>query len=125
MQENFEMRLSLKWLIPLFILSVAAPPMLFAQDTLPRFTSVDPASGKVGALITVTGENIGKNVIAKVSFTDGQNDIEGQASDQTDTTLKVKIPATAKVGVRYKLMILTRGKEPKLIEQPVRVEIEE
>jgi hypothetical protein len=125
MQENFEMRLSLKWLIPLFILSVAAPPMLFAQDTLPRFTSVDPASGKVGTVITVTGENIGKNVIAKVYFTDGQNDIEVQASDQTDTTLKVKIPDKAKVGVRYKLMILTRGKDPKLIEQPVRVEVEE
>jgi len=27
--------------------------------------------------------------------------------------------------VRYRLMILTRGKEPKLIEQPVRVEVEE
>jgi hypothetical protein len=39
--------------------------------------------------------------------------------------LKVKIPATAKVGVRYKLMILTRGKDPKLIEQPVRIEVEE
>jgi hypothetical protein len=125
MQENFEMRLSLKWLIPLFILSVAAPPMLFAQDTLPRFTSVDPASGKVGTVITVTGENIGKSVVAKLYFTDGQSDIEVQASDQTETTLKVKIPDKAKVGVRYKLMILTRGKEPKLIEQPVRIEVEE
>ena len=125
MQENFEMRLSLKWLIPLFILSVAAPPMLFAQDTLPRFTSVDPASGKFGTVITVTGENIGKSVVAKLYFTDGQSDIEVQASDQTETTLKVKIPDKAKVGVRYKLMILTRGKEPKLIEQPVRIEVEE
>ncbi len=119
------MRLSLKWLIPLFILSVAAPPMLFAQDALPRFISVDPAAGKVGTVITVTGENIGKNVVAKVYFTDGQNDIEVPTTDHAETTLKVKIPDKAKVGVRYKLMILTRGKDPKLIEQPVRVEVEE
>ena len=118
------MRLSLKWLIPLFLLSVAAPPMLLAQEILPRITSVDPTSGKVGDVITVTGENIGKNVVAKLYFTDGQNDIEAVTSDQTDTTLKAKIPEKAKVGVRYKLMILTRGKEPKLIEQPVRVEVE-
>jgi len=64
-------------------------------------------------------------VVAKLYFTDGQSDIEVQASDQTETTLKVKIPDKAKVGVRYKLMILTRGKEPKLIEQPVRIEVEE
>jgi hypothetical protein len=37
----------------------------------------------------------------------------------------VTIPAKAKVGVRYRLMILTKGKEPKLIEQPVRIEVEE
>ena len=119
------MRLSLKWLIPLFLLSVAAPPILFAQENLPRFTAVDPTSGKVGTEITVTGENIGKSVVAKVYFTDGQNDIEVAAVDQTDTSLKVTIPAKAKVGIRYRLMILTRGKEPKLIEQPVRVEVTE
>jgi len=119
------MRLSLKWLIPLFILSVAAPPLLFSQETLPRFTAVDPTAGKVGTLITVTGENIGTNIVAKVYFTDGQNDIEVLATDHTSTSLKVKIPDRAKVGVRYKLMILTRGKDPKLIEQPVRVEVQE
>ena len=123
MQENFEMRLSLKWLIPLFILCVAAPPILLAQETLPRFISVDPAAGKAGTEITVTGENIGKNMVAKVYFTDGQNDIEVPATDQTETTLKIKIPEKAKLGVRYRLMILTRGKDPKLIEQPVRVEV--
>jgi hypothetical protein len=60
-----------------------------------------------------------------VYFTDGQNDIAVPVTDQTDTALKVAIPAKAKVGERYRLMILTRGKEPKLIEQPVRVEVEE
>jgi hypothetical protein len=125
MQEDYEMRLSLKWLMPLFLLMVAAPPMLLAQEALPRFTSVDPTSGKIGTVITVTGENMGKTLVDKVYFTDGQNDIAVPVTDQADTTLKVVIPAKAKVGVRYRLMILTKGKEPKLIEQPVRVEVEE
>jgi hypothetical protein len=64
-------------------------------------------------------------VVDKVYFTDGQNDIAVPVTDQADTSLKVAIPAKAKVGVRYRLMILTKGKEPKLIEQPVRVEVEE
>jgi hypothetical protein len=119
------MRLSLKWLMPLLLLMVAAPPMLLAQEVLPRFSSVDPTSGKIGTVITVTGENIGKNVVDKVYFTDGQNDIAVVITDQADTTLKVAIPAKAKVGERYRLMILTKGKEPKLIEQPVRVEVVE
>jgi len=119
------MRLSLKWLMPLFLLMVATPPILSAQEALPRFTSVDPTSGKIGTVITITGENIGKALVDKVYFTDGQNDIAVPVTDQTDTTLKVAIPAKAKVGERYRLMILTKGKEPKLIEQPVRVEVEE
>ncbi len=45
--------------------------------------------------------------------------------EQTSTTLKSVIPNGAKPGIRYRLMILTRGKEPKLIEQPVRFEVEE
>jgi len=36
----------------------------------------------------------------------------------------VKIPATTKPG-RLALMVLTTGKVPKLIEQPVKVTIEE
>jgi hypothetical protein len=99
--------------------------MLLAQDALPRFTAVDPTSGKIGAVVTVTGENIGKALVDKVYFTDGQNDIVVPTTDQTDTSLKVTIPAKAKAGVRYRLMILTKGKEPKLIEQPVRIEVEE
>ena len=82
-------------------------------------------SGKVGTDIVVTGENLGKALVAELYLTDGKNDIKLVLSEQTDTTLKTKIPASAKVGERYKLMILTKGKEPKLIEQPVRFEVEE
>ncbi|MBI4890763.1 MAG: IPT/TIG domain-containing protein [Acidobacteria bacterium] len=110
-------------LVALMVGAVAVPPLM-AQDAIPRCTTVEPTSGKVGTDIVVTGENLDKNIVAKLYLTDGTNDIELAITEQAATTLKSKIPAKAKVGERYKLMILTKGKEPKLIEQPVRFEVE-
>lgn len=118
------MRFSLTILTSLLLVALAAPPLLMAQESIPRCTTVEPMSGKVGTEIVVTGENLSKDTVAKLYLTDGSNDIEIAMTEQTATSIKAKIPATAKVGERYKLMILTKGKEPKLIEQPVRFEIE-
>ena len=119
------MRFSMALFIPLLLAALAAPAPLTAQETIPRCTTVEPLSGKVGTEILVTGENLGKAYVAEFYLTDGKNDIKLVMTEQTDTTIKTKIPASAKVGERYKLMILTKGKEPKLIEQPVRFEVEE
>jgi len=96
----------------------------FAQPAMPRLASADPPSGKVGDVIVVTGENLTKDSVAKLYLTDGTTDIQVEISEQTSTSLKFKIPAKAKPG-RLALMVLTTGKEPKLIEQPVKVTIEE
>ncbi len=117
------MRFSSFMLFSLMLVALTALPLL-AQDAIPRCTTVEPMSGKVGIEIVVTGENLGKGLVAKLYLTDGKNDIEVAITEQTDKTLKTKIPPTAKVGERYRLMILTRGKEPKMIEQPVRFEVE-
>ena len=119
------MRYSMALFIPLLLVALATPAYLTAQETIPRCTTVEPMSGKVGTEFVVTGEHLGKAIVAELYLTDGTNDIKLVISEQTDTTLKSKIPAAAKVGERYKLMILTKGKEPKLIEQPVRFEVEE
>jgi hypothetical protein len=118
------MRLYLMILATVLLVAVAAPPLM-AQEAIPRCTTVEPMSGKVGTEIVVTGENLDKNLVAKLYLTDGKNDIELAITEQAATTLKTKIPASAKVGERYRLMILTKGKEPKLIEQPVRFEVEQ
>jgi hypothetical protein len=111
------MKLSLA--VPLLF---AATLVLFGQETMPRMSSVDPSSGKAGDVIAVTGENLDKDNVGKVYFTDGKNDIVCEITGQTATELKLKIPA--KATGRMALMILTVGKEPKLIEQPVKVTIE-
>jgi hypothetical protein len=103
-------------------LLLAATLVLFAQEAMPRMSSVDPQSGKSGDVVAVTGENLDKATVGKVYLTDGKNDLICEVSEQTATSLKIKIPD--KATGRMALMILTIGKEPKLIEQPVKVTIE-
>lgn len=95
----------------------------WGQQVMPRMTSVDPPNGKAGDVVTVTGENLQKAAVAKVYFTDGKNDVECTVTEQTDTAIKVKIPA--KATGRMALMVLTAGKDSKLIEQPVKVQIDQ
>ena len=102
---------------------LAAAFAAFAQQAMPRMVSVEPQNGKAGDEIAVSGENLQKDAVAKVYLTDGKNDIEVSVSAQTDKEIKFKIPA--KATGRMSLMVLTTGKEPKYIEQPVKVQIDQ
>jgi hypothetical protein len=84
--------------------------------------SVDPPNGKKGDVIAVTGENLQKDLVSKVYLTDGKNDLIVEVTEQTDTSIKFKIPA--KAAGRLALMILTAGKDAKYIEQPVKLTID-
>jgi len=103
-------------------LLIAAGISVYGQ-AMPRMNTVDPTSAKKGDVVAVSGENLDKDNVAKVFLTDGKNDTPVEVTEQSATTIKFKIPA-AKAG-RLALMILTTGKEPKYIEQPVKVTIEE
>ncbi len=105
-------------------LLVAASFAAFAQQAMPRMASVEPQNGKTGDILVVSGENLQKDTVTKLYLTDGTNDILVEITEQTATSIKFKIPAKTKPG-RLALMVLTGGKEPKLIEQPVKVTVEE
>lgn len=96
----------------------------WAQQPMPRMTTVDPMNGKHGDAIVVSGENLQKDAVAKVYLTDGKLDLLCEITEQTATTIKFKIPAKVVPG-RLTLMVLTTGKDAKLIEQPVKVTIDE
>jgi hypothetical protein len=104
------------------ILLAAACLVVSAQQAMPRMTSAEPPAGKVGDVIAVAGENLQKDQVAKVYLTDGKNDFEVQITEQAATAIKFKIPAKAEG--RLALMILTTGKDAKLIEQPVKLTVE-
>jgi hypothetical protein len=105
------------------MLLVAACLAAWGQPAMPRMVSVDPGNGKVGDVLVVSGENLAKAAVAKVYLTDGTHDFEVAITEQSDTAIKFKIPA--KATGRLALMVLTAGKDAKLIEQPVKISIDE
>jgi hypothetical protein len=111
--------MKLSFLLPLIAAACMAG---FAQEAMPRMTTVEPYSGKVGDVVAITGENLGKAIVAKVFLIDDKNDLPCEITEQTETTIKVKIPA--KATGRMAFMIRTAGKEPKDIVQPVKVTVE-
>jgi hypothetical protein len=111
----------MKW--SFFALLTVLASLAVCQEAMPRMSTIEPGNGKAGDELTVAGENLAKPGVSKLFLTDGKNDLEVQVSDQSEKAIKFKIPATAKPG-RFSLMILTGGKEPKYIEQPVKVTVE-
>ncbi|HEV3201359.1 MAG TPA: IPT/TIG domain-containing protein [Bryobacteraceae bacterium] len=108
-----------------FAISILVAACVVAYADSPRITAVDPQNGKAGDVITVTGENLQKDSVAKLYLTDGTNDIQvDEITEQTPTSIKFKIPAKAKPG-RLALMFLTAGKAGQLMEQPYKITIDE
>jgi hypothetical protein len=122
LKQGPDIQMKLSFVASLLLAASAA----YGQQAMPRMTTVEPANGKTGDVIVVSGENLQKDVVAKVYLTDGKNDIEVAISEQTEKELKFKIPA--KAAGRLSLMILTNSKDAKdqkLIEQPVKVQIDQ
>ncbi len=94
----------------------------FAQSASPRVTTCEPQSAKKGEVVTVTGENLQKEIVAKVFLTDDKTDFQVEVTEQTATTLKFKIPVKIDLG-RLSLMVETAGKDRRQIVQPVKVTI--
>ena len=108
--------------IPL-LLAFALPPILQPQAGMPLISSVEPASGNVGDVLSIQGSNLGQDDVAALYLTDGKTDCKVLIVEQTSTSIRFKIPPDAKRG-RFALMVLTKGADPKLIEQPVKVVVE-
>ena len=109
-------------LISTFI-TIALSTTVFAQTASPRVDAADPDSGKPGTVLAINGENLDKATVAEVLLTDGKNDLKAEIVAQDAKSIKFKIPAAAKPG-RLAIMLLTAGKDPKYLEQPVKVTVE-
>jgi len=107
--------------IPLLI-ALALPAYPQAPVALPMATSVEPGEGHVGDLVVIQGVNLDRANVAALFLTDGTIDIKVAIVAQTATSITFKIPPDAKPG-RFALMVLTTGKTPKLIEEPVKLTV--
>jgi hypothetical protein len=110
-------------LLLVLLIATVIPTPAEAQASFPRLNVVTPDTGSIGDTLTVDGENLERNDVRALYLTDGKTDWKTEILEQSSTSIKFKIPDSAKPG-RFSLMILTGGKEPKLIEQPVKVNVE-
>jgi len=98
---------------------VLAAGLLFAQG-MPRISSVEPTTGKAGAEITASGEELSKSIVLKLLISDGKKDVELKLTVQEEKSIKFTIPEGLAPG-RYGLAIVTKDK---IIDQPVKVTVE-
>ena len=108
------------FLVLAILLALVLAPALAAQNC--RINSVDPDAAKIGDVVGATGESIDKAKVDALYLTDGTHDFKVEVVEQSDTLIKFKVPGKIKAG-RYSLMIKTAGPDPKLLEQPVKMTV--
>ena len=92
---------------------------LAAQGS-PRVTGVEPITAKIGASVTVVGENLGKGNVTAVYLSDSSEDYKVVIVDQTAGKIVVRIPKV-KAG-DYNVSIQIKND---ILIQPVRLSVEE
>jgi len=89
-----------------------------------RITSVAPSTAKVGDVVSAAGEGIGSADVDGLYLTNDVQDTKVEMIEQTNKTIRFKVPAGLKPG-RWALMIhTTSGEGTKLFEQPVKVTVQ-
>jgi hypothetical protein len=92
-------------------------------QSMPMMRTVEPYSAKVGAEVVATGDNLGKEMVAEVFIGVDGNNTKVEVTSQAEKELKFKVP-TVKAGP-YRVIVLTKGANPVMIEEPVRLVVEE
>lgn len=93
------------------------------QPEVPMIRTVEPTTGRVGTLHMAVGDFLGAAWVHDLFLTNGKEDVKVQIVRQSDITIEFRVPAV-KPG-KYSLMVLTRGAEPILIEQPVSLTVQD
>jgi hypothetical protein len=106
----------------LSLLGVAGAASLSAQT--PIMHKVLPDTGKIGSVLQIKGDFLGKTRVDEVYLTDHTFDMKVKVLDQTEDSIEFRIPPFVKPG-RLQLLVKTAGKEPVLLEQPVYITVEE
>jgi hypothetical protein len=111
--------------LSLFTSILSATGLLaLASDPAPQMTEISQRAAKPGEIVTVSGLGLNSKNIDEIYLTDHKFDMRVKVLEQKDTTIKFRVPPFAKPG-RTQLLFLTRGDEPKLLEQPVYLLIED
>jgi hypothetical protein len=89
----------------------------------PLMRTVEPYPARAGTEVIVAGDNLGKNVIAEVYISFEGKNMKVEVTSQTEKELKFKVPNVKPAS--YKVLVLLKSVDPTIIEEPVRLVIEE
>jgi hypothetical protein len=92
--------------------------LALAGDPSPVMLGISQKAAKPGEIITVTGEGLSAKNVDEIYLTDHKFDMRVKVVEQKDDAVKFRVPPFAKPG-RMQLLFLSKGDEPKLLEQPV------
>jgi hypothetical protein len=95
-----------------------------AGDNAPQMTEISQKAAKPGEVVTVSGLGLSPKNVDEIYLTDHRFDMRVKVLDQKETAIQFRVPPFAKPG-RMQLLFLTKGAEPKLLEQPVYLLIED
>lgn len=99
-----------------FFTARAADPAL-QMDTLSAKTA------KPGDVLEISGVGLSNRNIDELYLTDHKFDMRVKVLEQKDRLIRFRVPPFAKPG-RMQILVLTKDAEPKLLEQPLYVVIE-
>jgi hypothetical protein len=103
---------------------VAEAPVVAPRDAAPQMESLSMRNAKPGDVIDIVGIGLSDRKIDEVYLTDHKFDMRVKLLEQNDTLIRFRVPPFAKPG-RMQILALTKGDDPKLLEQPLYILIEE
>ena len=106
------------------VFSLLTAGVALGFEGYPQAERIEPRSAKIGAVLTIFGRALNKELVEEVFLTDHRFDMKVKVIEQTETLLKIRIPPFAKPG-RLQVLLLTRGDKPAYLEQPLYVTVEE
>ena len=73
------------------VMALLLVPLVSAQSD-PTVKDIEPSSGKVNDVVTVTGDHLGKNIVSNVFLSDDTVDYKATVVDQKETQIVLKVP---------------------------------
>ena len=103
---------------------VAEAQVIAPRDAAPQMESLSMKNAKPGDVIDIVGIGLSDRKIDEVYLTDHKFDMRVKLIEQKETLIKFRVPPFAKPG-RMQILALTKGDDPKLLEQPLYILIED
>jgi len=94
------------------------------SDPAPQMDTLSAKNAKPGDVIDISGIGLNDKNVDEVYLTDHKFDMRVKLLEQKDNLIKFRVPPFAKPG-RMQILVLTKGDDPKLLEQPLYILIED